>query len=68
MAKTRRGYKTENWWLIVNAKPIQTFFMEKAKSKEEIKKMVNLNHFLEENFELNSESKEKFKSNIYMDY
>jgi hypothetical protein len=33
--------KRKNWWLIVNAKPIYTFFMETEKFKEEIKRAAN---------------------------
>lgn len=32
-----------NWWLIVNSKPIQTFFMETEKFKEEIKEAASQN-------------------------
>lgn len=33
----------KNWWLIVNAKPIQTFFMRTEKFKEEIRQAVSQN-------------------------
>jgi hypothetical protein len=32
-----------NWWLIVNSKPIQTFFMETEKFKKEIKEAASQN-------------------------
>ncbi|MEM2185179.1 MAG: GNAT family N-acetyltransferase [Candidatus Methanomethylicia archaeon] len=32
----QESIKHGNWWLIVNAKPIQTFFMDKEKFKQEI--------------------------------
>jgi len=32
--------KRRNWWLVVNAKPIQTFFMDSAKFKQEIGQAV----------------------------
>jgi len=41
--KPGEAIKRKNWWLIVNAKPIQTFFMEKEKFKEEIKQTVSQN-------------------------
>ncbi len=31
----------KNWWLVVNAKPIRTFFMEKEKFKEEVRQAIN---------------------------
>ncbi|MDH5753719.1 MAG: GNAT family N-acetyltransferase [Candidatus Bathyarchaeota archaeon] len=41
--KPEEAIKRKNWWLIVNAKPIQTFFMETEKFKEEIKQAVSEN-------------------------
>jgi len=38
--KPKESIKRKNWWLIVKAKPIQTFFMNTAKFKEEIKQAV----------------------------
>jgi len=38
--KPEESRKRKNWWLIVNAKPIQTFFMKTTKFKEEIKQAV----------------------------
>jgi len=38
--KPEESKKRKNWWLIVNAKPIQTFFMQTEKFKEEIKEAV----------------------------
>jgi len=38
--KPEESIKRKNWWLIVNAKPIHTFFMETEKFKEEIKQAV----------------------------
>lgn len=42
--KPEEAIKRKNRWLIVNAKSIQTFFMETEKFKEEIKQAVNQNH------------------------
>jgi len=39
--KPEEAIKRKNWWLVVNAKPIQTFFMDTAKFKEEIKQLVS---------------------------
>ena len=39
--KPEESMKRKNWWLIVNAKPIQTFFMNTAKFREEIKQVVS---------------------------
>lgn len=39
--RPEESIKRKNWWLIVNAKPIQTFFMETEKFKEEIKQAVS---------------------------
>jgi GNAT superfamily N-acetyltransferase len=39
--KPEESIKRKNWWLIVNAKPIQTFFMNTAKFREEIKQVVS---------------------------
>ena len=39
--KPEETIKRKNWWLIVNAKPRQTFFMETEKFKEEIRQAVN---------------------------
>jgi len=39
--KPEESMKRKNWWLIVNAKPIQTFFMETEKFKEEIRQAVS---------------------------
>ena len=41
--KPEEAIKPKNWWLIVNTKPIQTFFMETEKFKEEIKQAVSQN-------------------------
>jgi len=41
--KPEESIKRKNWWLIVNAKPIQSFFMNTAKFKEEIKQAVSSN-------------------------
>jgi len=39
--KPEESIKRKNWWLIVNAKPIYTFFMETEKFKEEIKRAIS---------------------------
>jgi hypothetical protein len=39
--KPEESIKRKNWWLIVNAKPIRTFFMNTTKFKEEIKQAVD---------------------------
>ena len=39
--RSDESIKRKNWWLIVNAKPIQTFFMETDKFKEEIRHAIN---------------------------
>jgi GNAT superfamily N-acetyltransferase len=39
--KPEESIKRKNWWLIVNARPIQTFFMDTARFKEEIKQSVH---------------------------
>lgn len=39
--KPEESIKRKNWWLIVNAKPIQTFFMNTTKFKEEIEQAVS---------------------------
>ena len=39
--KPQESIKRKNQWLIVNAKPIKTFFMEKEKLKEEIRQAIN---------------------------
>jgi len=39
----QESIKRKNWWLIVNAKPIQTFFMETERFKEEIRQAVSRN-------------------------
>ena len=41
--KPEEAVKRKNWWLIVNAKPIQTFFKETRKFKEEIRQAVSQN-------------------------
>ncbi len=41
--KPEESIKRKNWWLIVNAKPIHTFFMETEKFKEELKQVANRN-------------------------
>ena len=41
--KPEESIKRKNWWLIVNAKPIQTFFMETEKFKEEIRQAASKN-------------------------
>jgi len=38
--RPEESIKRKNWWLIVNAKPIHTFFMETEKFKEEIKRAL----------------------------
>ena len=35
--KLEESIKRKNWWLIVNAKPIHTFFMEEERFKTEVK-------------------------------
>ncbi|NWG10317.1 GNAT family N-acetyltransferase [Candidatus Bathyarchaeota archaeon] len=42
--KPEESIKRKNWWLIVNAKPIQTFFMETEKFKAEIRQAVSQNY------------------------
>ncbi len=37
----QESIKRKNWWLIVNAKPIKTFFMEKEKFKEEVRRAAS---------------------------
>jgi len=39
----QESIKRKNWWLIVNAKPIRTFFMETEKFKEEIRQAASQN-------------------------
>jgi hypothetical protein len=39
--KPEEAMKRKNSWLIVNAKPIRTFFMETEKFKEEIRQAVS---------------------------
>jgi GNAT superfamily N-acetyltransferase len=41
--RPEESIKRGNWWLIVNARPIQTFFMGTEKFKEEIKQAVSQN-------------------------
>jgi hypothetical protein len=41
--KPEESIKRKNWWLIVNAKPIQTFFMETETFKKEIKQATSQN-------------------------
>jgi len=41
--KPDESIKRKNWWLIVNAKPIRTFFMETEKFKQEIKLAISQN-------------------------
>jgi len=41
--RPEESIKRKNWWLIVNAKPIQTFFLETEKFKEEIRQAANRN-------------------------
>jgi thiol-disulfide isomerase/thioredoxin len=41
--KPEESIKRKNWWLIVNAKPIRTFFMETEKFKEEIRQAASQN-------------------------
>jgi hypothetical protein len=41
--KPEKYIKRKNWWLIVNAKPIQTFFMDTENFKREIKEAVSRN-------------------------
>ncbi len=38
--RPEESIKRRNWWLIVNAKPIHTFFMDTEKFKEEIRQAV----------------------------
>jgi len=40
LEKPEEAIKRGNWWLMVNAKPIHTFFMETEKFKEEIKQAI----------------------------
>ena len=40
LEKPEEAIKRKNWWLVANAKPIQTFFMETEKLKEEIAQAV----------------------------
>ncbi|MDH5482430.1 MAG: GNAT family N-acetyltransferase [Candidatus Bathyarchaeota archaeon] len=42
--KPEETIKRKNWWLVVNARPIQTFFMETEKFKEEIVQAVSVSH------------------------
>jgi hypothetical protein len=42
--KPEESKKRKNWWLIVNAKPIQTFFMETEKFKQEIEQAASQSH------------------------
>jgi len=39
--KPQESMKRKNWWLIVNAKPIHTFFMETEKFKEELRQAMS---------------------------
>lgn len=41
--KPEEAIKRKNWWLIVNAKPIKTFFMEKEKFQKEIRQAASQN-------------------------
>jgi len=41
--KPEESLKRNNWWLIVNAKPIQTFFMQTEKFKEELQQAIRDN-------------------------
>jgi GNAT superfamily N-acetyltransferase len=41
--KPEESIKRKNWWLIVNAKPIQTFFMDTENFKKEIKEAASPN-------------------------
>jgi GNAT superfamily N-acetyltransferase len=41
--KPEESIKRKNWWLIVNAKPIQTFFMDTENFKKEIKEAASRN-------------------------
>jgi len=41
--KPEESMRRKNWWLIVNAKPIKTFFMETEKFKEEIRQAASQN-------------------------
>jgi len=41
LEKPEEAIKRKNWWLIVNAKPIQTVFMETEKFKEEVKQDID---------------------------
>lgn len=41
--KPEESIKRRNWWLIVNAKPIHTFFMETEKFKEELRLAASQN-------------------------
>jgi GNAT superfamily N-acetyltransferase len=36
----QESIERHNWWLIVNAKPIHTFFMDKEKFKEEVRQAI----------------------------
>lgn len=42
--RPEEAIKRKNWWLIVNAKPIKTFFMEKEKFQQEIRQAASQNH------------------------
>jgi len=41
LEKPEEAIKHKNWWLIVNAKPIQTAFMETEKFNEEVKQDID---------------------------
>lgn len=41
--KPEEAIRRRNWWLIVNAKPIHTFFMETEKFKKEITQAIGCN-------------------------
>jgi len=42
--KPEESIKRKNWWLVVNSKPIRTFFMETEKFKAEIKQSLSQNY------------------------
>jgi len=41
LEKPEEAIKSKNWWLIMNAKPIQPVFMETEKFKEEVKQDID---------------------------
>ena len=41
--KPKESLRRRNWWLVVNAKPIQTFFMQTEKFKQEVQQAAREN-------------------------